>query len=326
MPISRYLDRSLPLSRNPRESEFRILVPIVRAQAAQTLIAVGDALAKPREADGKVLGLVEVPRQPDSNVSNQVVHRRRDLLKWIAYQEGVRGSPGRLGILVRVVHSVPLGIREAAYEMGANLIVIEWPGPTSPRAGTLASVLDDLSSFPPADLVLVRPSQRSLELTGRRIRVVAAIRGGLNARLALRVATGLTAAWGGEMSLLHVADRNHHPDRRANDLAKARATASTVPGATLTVIETANIGQAIVSAAAAADVVVLGAYSEHGHHPELVRPELAEALSEIEGMLILVRAARLEAEGPVEGGPTQTASQGEPADPSSRRAAAEPSG
>ena len=326
MPISRYLDRSLPLSRNPRESEFRILVPIVRAQAAETLITVGDALAKPREADGKVLGLVEIPRQPDSNVTNQVVHRRRDLLKWIAYQEGVRGSPGRLGILVRVVHSVPLGIREAAYEMGANLIVIEWPGPTSPRAGTLASVLDDLSSFPPADLVLVRPSQRSLELTGRRIRVIAAIRGGLNARLALRVATGLTAAWGGDMSLLHVADQNHHPDRRANDLAKARATASTVPGAALTVIETANIGQAIVSAAAAADVVVLGAYSEHGHHPELVRPELAEALSEIEGMLILVRAARLEAEGPVEGGPTQTASQGEPADPSSRRAAAEPSG
>lgn len=325
MPISRYLDRTLPLSRNPRESEFRILVPIVRAQAAQTLITVGDALAKPREADGKVLGLVEVPRQPESNVTNQVVHRRRDLLKWIAYQESVRGSPGRLGILVRVVHSVPLGIREAVYEMGANLIVIEWPGPTSPRAGTLASVLDDLSTFPPADLVLVRPSRRSLEMTGRPIRVVAAIRGGLNARLALKVATGLTAAWGGEMSLLHVVDRNHHPDRRANDLAKARATASTVPWATLTVVETANIGPAIVSAAATADVVVLGAYSEHGRHPALVRPELAQALSEIEGMLILVRAARLEAEGAVEGGPMQTAYQAEPTDPSGHRAAAEPS-
>ena len=325
MPISRYLDRTLPLSRNPRESEVRILVPIVRAQAAQTLIAVGDALAKPGDADGKVLGLVEVPRQPESNVINQVVHRRRDLLKWIAYQESVRGSRGRLGILVRVVHNVPLGIREAVYETGANLVVIEWPGPASPRAGTLTAVLDNLSSHPPADLVLVRPPRRSLEMAGRPIKVVVAIRGGLNARLALKVATGLTAAWGGEMSLLHLVDPNHHPDRRANDLAKARAIASTVPSATLIVNETADIGQAIVSVAAAADVIVLGAYSEKGRHPVLVRPDLADALAAIEGLLILVRSARLEAEGAVDGGPMETTRQAEPTDPSGRTAAAEPS-
>jgi len=160
--ITRYLDRSLPLSRNPRESEIRILVPIVRAQAAETLIAVGDALAKPKDADGKVLGLVEVPRNPDRNMNAQVTSRRRDLLRWIANQERVATASGRLGILVRVVHSVPLGIREAVLETGTNLLVLEWPGPESQRSGTLSSVLDDLSSQPPADLVLVRPPQRSL--------------------------------------------------------------------------------------------------------------------------------------------------------------------
>ena len=301
MPISRYLDRSLPLSRNPRESELRILVPIVRAQAVQTLIAVGDALAKPLDADGKVLGLVEVPRQPDANLANQVVHRRRELLRWIADEESVLGSPARLGILVRVVHNVPLGIREAVFETGANLVVIEWPGPTSPRAGTLAAVLDDLSSSPPADLVLVRPSSHGLDLSRRPIRIVVPIRGGVNARLALKVATRLCAAWGGVMSLLHVVDANHHPDRRARDLATARALASTSESATLMVDETAQIGEAIVSAAVEADVVVLGAYSEAGRHPVLMRPELAAALSAVEGMLILVRSPQLEVETP-EGG------------------------
>lgn len=315
MPISRYLDRSLPLSRNPRESELRILVPIVRAQAVQTLIAVGDALAKPLDADGKVLGLVEVPRNPDSNVANQVVHRRRELLRWIADQESVLGSPARLGILVRVVHNVPLGIREAVYETGANLVVIEWPGPTSPRAGTLASVLDDLSSSPPADLVFVRPSSHGLEVSGRPIRIVVPIRGGVNARLALKVATRLSAAWGGVMSLLHVVDANHHPDRRAHDLATARAIASTQPSATLIVNETAGTGQAIVSAAAEADVVVLGAYSEAGRYPVLMRPELAEALSAIEGMLILVRSPQLDTEVPADGEPVDTTRQAEPTDP-----------
>jgi hypothetical protein len=303
MPISRYLDRSLPVSRNPRESEMRILVPIVRAQAVHTLIAVGDALAKPRDADGKVLGLVEVPRHPDSNVSNQVVHRRRELLRWIADQESLAGSPARLGIIVRVVHNVPLGIREAAYETGANLVVIEWPGPSSPRAGTLTSVLDDLSSSPPADLVFVRPSSRPLDLS-RPVRVVVPVRGGLNARLALNVATRLSAAWGGDMSLLHAVDPNHHPDRRAHELATARVIASMSPAANLIVDETAGVGPAIAAAAAGADVVVLGAYSERGRHPELVRAGLADSLAAIEGLLILVRSARLDVDAPadIEGG------------------------
>jgi hypothetical protein len=314
MPMSRYLDRSLPVSRNPRESEMRILVPIVRAQAVHTLIAVGDALAKPRDADGKVLGLVEVPRQPGSNVNNQVVHRRRELLRWIADQESVAGSPARLGILVRVVHSVPLGIREAAYETGANLVVIEWPGPTSPRAGTLTSVIDDLSSSPPADLVFVRPSNRALDLSGRPIRVVVPIRGGVNARLALNVATRLSAAWGGVMSLLHLFDPNHHPDRRAHDLATARVIASMSRSANLIVNETAAIGPAIAAAAAEADVVVLGAYSERGRHPQLVRPALADSLSAIEGLLILVRSARLDADAPVDLEAMEPTRKAEPTD------------
>jgi hypothetical protein len=284
---------------------MRILVPLVRAQAVQTLIGVGDALAKPQDADGKVLGLVEIPRQPE-NVANQVVHRRRELLRWIAEQENVRGLPARLGILVRVVHNVPLGIREAVFETGANLVVIEWPGPNSPRAGTLASVVDDLSSSPPADLVFVRPPSTGLDLAGRPLRVVVPIRGGVNARLAITVATRLSSAWGGEMSMLHVVDPSHHPERRAYDLANARAAASAQPAATLIVNETAGIAEAIAAAASAADVVVLGAYSEKGRHPVLVRPELAEAFSAIEGLLILVRSARLEAETAVDSEPTRS--------------------
>jgi hypothetical protein len=314
MPISRYLDRSLPVSRNPRESEMRILVPIVRAQAVHTLIAVGDALAKPRDADGKVLGLVELPRHPDSNVTSQVVHRRRELLKWIADQESMAGSPAHLGIIVRVVHNVPLGIREAVYETGANLVVIEWPGPSSPRAGTLTSVLDDLSSSPPADLVFVRPPSRRVDLSGP-IRVVVPIRGGVNARLALNLATRLSAALGGVMSLLHVVDPNHHRDRRAYDLAIAREIASTSPSANLIVSETAGIGPAIAAAATEADVVVLGAYSAKGRHPELVRPGLADAFGAIEGLLILVRSARLDTAALADGEPVETTRSAEPAGP-----------
>lgn len=298
---SRGVDRSQPPTLSsldadlkPRDTDLRVLVPIVRAQAAATLIAVGDALAKHRDADGKVLGLVELRRHHESNMTSQVVHRRRDLLRWIADQEIARGSSRGLGILVRVVHNVATGIREAVYETGSNLVVIEWPGPASPRSGTLASILDDLSASPPADLVLVRPSRRKLPLAGNSIKVVVPIRGGPNARLALKVAAALTEAWSGEMSLLHLVNSDDHPDRQARDLENARATASSMPWASLIEQRTKDVGKAIVSAAAQGDVIVLGAYSEKGHHPATVRPELADALASIEGLLIVVRRARLD--------------------------------
>lgn len=294
--ISRYLDRSLPLSRNPRESEIRILVPIVRAQAAGTLIAVGDALAKPRDADGKVLGLVEVPHHPEPNMNAQVTNRRRDLLRWIAEQERIGASSGRLGILVRVVHNVPLGIREAVFETASNLLVVEWPGPDSQRAGTLASVLDDLSSYPPADLVLVRPPQRTLDVQGHRMKLVVPIRGGSNARLALRVAVGLTEAWGGELSVIHMLNPADHPDRRARDLEQAREVASSVASPSLVEHETADVRESLISVGGAADVLVLGAHAAKGRHPELVTAEFASVLSKIEGLLIIVRTARFEPE------------------------------
>jgi hypothetical protein len=297
--ISRYLDRTLPTTRNPRDAEIRILVPIVRAQAAQTLIAVGDALAKPKDADGKVLGLVEVPLNAEPNMNAQVTNRRRDLLRWIAEQERVGASSGRLGILVRVVHSVPLGIREAVLETGTNLLVVEWPGPESQRSGTLSSVLDDLSSQPPADLVLVRPPQRSLDVQGHRMKLVVPIRGGSNARLALRVAAALTDAWSGELSVIHMLNPNDHPDRRANDLEQARAVASSVASPSLVEHETADVRESLISVGGAADVLVLGAHAEKGRHPELVTPEFAGVLSKIEGLLIIVRSAKFETEGNV---------------------------
>lgn len=305
--ISRNADRSQPITLNPRDTDTRILVPIVRAQAAATLIAVGDALAKHRDADGKVLGLVEIRRHPAANMTSQVVHRRRDLLRWIADQETTRGSSRGLGILVRVVHNVAMGIREAVYETGSNLVVIEWPGPASPRAGTLASVLDNLSESPPADLVLVRSPVRSLPMAGDSTKVIVPIRGGPNARLALRVAGALTEAWRGEISLLHLINSNDHPDRQARDLESARSTASTVPWASLIEQRTTDVGKAIVTAAAQGDVIVLGAYSEEGHYPATVRPELADALSSIEGLLIVVRRAWLNGDGAVEAGAKEIA-------------------
>jgi len=63
-----------------------------------------------------------------------------------------RQSAG-FGVQVRVAHNVAQAVREAAFENGSTLIVLEWPGVT--RRKTDAH-LEDLIADPPAQLILVR--------------------------------------------------------------------------------------------------------------------------------------------------------------------------
>ncbi|MBO0703507.1 MAG: hypothetical protein J2P38_11280, partial [Candidatus Dormibacteraeota bacterium] len=109
----------------------------MRAQAAGPLIDIGDALAGRPGSQGYVLGLVEVPPRGAGRVAVSIQERQRDILRWIAAADsgahGAQEGAPRLGVLVRVTHEVPLGLREAIWENGSDVVVIEWPGPGSRR-------------------------------------------------------------------------------------------------------------------------------------------------------------------------------------------------
>lgn len=277
----------------PRPQGLRVLVPIIRAQAAGHLLLIGDVLVRQTRGSGNVLGLVEVPAYASDAVAHEVMQRRRELLRWIAATDEpaeVRPTPG-LGILVRVVHDVALGIREAAYENNADLIAVEWPGLASRRPRLLASVIANLSANPPADLLLVRPSIVEYPPQLRPRRILVPVRGGPNARLALKVAGALSGAWHSGLTVLHVGDPHHHPDRKAQESQELDYLLSHIDGATPELIdrEAADIGGAIREAAAEADLVVLGASAPPTQGPVLVRAELAAALRRLAGTIILVR-------------------------------------
>ena|GEM_PF-2041335 len=274
-------------------AELRVLVPIIRAQTAGPLLSIGDGLIRQSRGSGNVLGLVEVPAQASEALAREVTQRRRDLLRWIAATDDAvepRTTPG-LGILVRVVHDVALGIREASYETNANLIVVEWPGLASRRPRLLESVIGNLSANPPADLVLVRPGDTEAPFQGRAGRILVPVRGGPNAKLALRVAAALAAAWQARFAVLHLTDPRHHPDRKAQtseDLAFLLSQVA-APAPELLDRETANIGAAILEAATGADLVVLGAGADPVQNPALVRSRLATSLKRLTATLLLVR-------------------------------------
>lgn len=291
--VASYVNRNglrLPLVAN---ADLRVLVPIIRAQAAGPLLSIGDGLMRQSRGSGNVLGLVEVPAHESEALAREVTQRRRDLLRWIAATDDAvepRTAPG-LGILVRVVHDVALGIREASFETNANMIVVEWPGLSSRRPRLLESVIGNLSANPPADLLLVRPADTEVPFQARAGKILVPVRGGPNAKLALRVAAALAGAWQARFTVLHLTDPRHHPDRKAQTSEELAFLLSQVaaPAPELVDRETENIGGAIVEAAKGADLVVLGASADPVQSPVLVRSRLAASLRRLTATIVLVR-------------------------------------
>lgn len=267
-----------------------MLVPIIRAQTATPLLAVADALCAPTHSTGIVLGIVELPRRGVPDLKRLVEERRHDLLRWIASVDTAERQSG-LTIQMRVSHDVPLGLREAVYENGCDLIVVEWPGLTTNRPKLVGAVLEELATDPPADLVLVRPD-RPGRLPGEGA-ILVPVRGGPNARLAIRIAEAIAETRNAHLTLLHVSDTRHHPQRRLAMEEAFREMVAEVRyrDVEATVRGSENAAETILTESRDYRTVVLGAYADPPRSPVLVRSELASMVRRLRGTVILTRKA-----------------------------------
>src|SRR5262249_61565483 len=99
-----------------------------------------------------VVGDVERPQGGTIAQTVATARRYRSLLQRITELE--TRVEDRFGVLVRVAGSISQGVREAAFENSADLILLEWPGLGSHRPSDRN--IEDLVADPPSDLLLVR--------------------------------------------------------------------------------------------------------------------------------------------------------------------------
>jgi len=282
----------------PPAERYRVLVPILTTRRAPELLRVGAAILKHRGGTGSLLGVVEVARGQPISRGITVARRYRRLLNQItALGEGSRAI---FGVEVRVAHNLALGIREAVYDVGADLLVLEWPG-LSVRPG-VSSVIASLVSDPPADLVLVRPDpDPASPVTGG---VLVPIRGGPSARLALQVADALAAAEELPLSVLHVYRPGQQTERRRREEAYVHQLAGELRHADhrLLEVESTQPGGAILEAANTHRITVIGAQAESARSPQLVSLALARTVRHLGGTVLIVKSAGLvaRAESPIE--------------------------
>lgn len=270
----------------------RVLVPIIRGQAAAPLLSLGDAIARRSSIQGVVLGLVEVPAS-SGGLQIGATNRSRELLRWIAatdYEEhSIQG--GLLTVQTRIAADVAGGIREAALETESDMVLLEWPCHKSPRRYRLEALLRSLAVDPPANLVIVRPDPHAEGRLSPRS-VLAPLRGGSNARLALSVAAALATQAGARLTLLHVYDSDHHPDRTQREEAVFHELVQAVGPLEPVVQEVIAPDPAAVLLRAGSeyDAVVMGAHAEPGRAGTLVGSALESVVDGLQGTVILTRS------------------------------------
>ncbi len=267
----------------------RILIPITRARSAPGLLEVAAAILRGENGSGLLLGVVELPQGRPIAHSVTIARRYRSLLQRITELETRLQT--RFGVQVRVAGSVAQGVREAAYENSADLVVLEWPGPGPSRPADRN--VDDLAADPPTDLLLVRPDPAG---SGLRLQdgVLVPVRGGPSARLALRAATALVGTRHVRLTALHVHDPRHSDGRRERESRHFHELLEEFGSRRIEPVEVVspNPSQAITEAGRRHGVTVLGAFAEAARSSVLVGSRLARTVESLPGTVILAKSSR----------------------------------
>ena len=267
----------------------RVLIPITRARTAAGLLEVAAAVLRGENGSGLLLGVVELPQGRPVAQSVTIARRYRSLLQRITELE--TRLQGRFGVQVRVAGTVAQGVREAAFENAADLVVLEWPGLGAHRPSDRH--IDDLVADPPADLLLVRPDPTG---SGLRLNegVLVPVRGGPSARLALRAAAALIGNRNVPLTALHVHDPRHSGGRHDRESAEFHELLQEFEHCRVEPVEvlSQNPSQAITEAGRRHGVTVLGAFAEAARSSVLVGSRLAKTVESLPGTVILAKSSR----------------------------------
>ena len=266
-----------------------MLIPVTRARTAAGLLEVATAILMQQTGSGLLLGVVELPQGRPIAQSVTIARRYRLLLQRITELE--TRVEARCSVQVRVAGSLSQGVREAAFENAADLILLEWPGLGTNRPSDRN--IEDLVADPPADLLLVRQDP-----AGGGVRtgagVLVPVRGGPSARLALRAAVALAMSQRARVTALHVHDPRNTPEKQERESREFHQMLSEVSRRPIKPVEVvaANPSQAITEAGRHHGVTVLGAYADASRSSVLVGSRLSKTVASLPGTVIVAKSAR----------------------------------
>src|SRR3954469_3270357 len=187
----------------------QILIPLANPRTAADLVRIGAGLMRPG-GTLTALGIVEVPEgMPLSEGATRARQARRLLQRVFEF-----APPGLdLRTVVRIGRRAAEGIIALAAEDEADLIIFGWggrPGGRRQSEAVFSPTIDEVVRDGPCDICVVK--QRGVRNIRR---IVAPVRGGPHAELALRFASALGRHFDASVEAVHVIPSDVNPIVRA---------------------------------------------------------------------------------------------------------------
>ncbi|HID06696.1 MAG TPA: amino acid permease, partial [Armatimonadetes bacterium] len=137
-----------PLTRR----RYRILVGVTNPRSVPHLVTLAGAIAKANDGDVVVLHVAPVPRQLPLRDGRQFIAQSKPLFEMAEHVGAQMDVP--LYTTVRISHSIPQAIIEAAHETDADFLLLGWRG--RPRHALLGETLDAVIRDAPCDVGVLK--------------------------------------------------------------------------------------------------------------------------------------------------------------------------
>jgi amino acid transporter/nucleotide-binding universal stress UspA family protein len=235
----------------PPGAGFRIMVAVANPDNALQLVRQTYHLCEARKARVELLHMVPVPDQvPLSDARQYMLEGREGILEAMLYLAPL--FP--IGTHLRYCRSIARGIVSAVRERRADMLIMGWHGRARSRWFRIGSTVDPIIERAPCDVVVFK------DCGGDRVfrRVLVPLAGGPNGAFALEVAGILADRDEGELTAFTVAAAGRDFD--VAQFVRQNAAAIPLPSSRVHVrrAESHDVVEAILSASAAYDLVVLG--------------------------------------------------------------------
>jgi len=267
---------SAATSVQPEGDDYRVMVPLANPATEAHLITLASAIAKQRDGTVVAVNVANVPDQTSLEAARDrgahtAAHGLLDTARADAETFGVDVETH-----VVLSHRVFEEVFDAARTYGADLTVMGWGEDSHGAPGRAETAIDELAHSLPSDFLVFRdrgfdPSQ-----------ILVPTAGGPASELSGAVAKMLQSEFGGEVTLLHVAD----DETEGRQFLAAWADEHDLTDATLRV-ERGDIEASIDRAASDATLLIIGA-TERGLLSRLVSGSLVlDVLSDVNCSVVL---------------------------------------
>jgi amino acid transporter/nucleotide-binding universal stress UspA family protein len=261
--------------------KYSVTVPVMSEKHAEVMGDFGSIIAKHNNGEVLAMHVIQVPSQLTLSEGRIFLKERRPFLEAVIDQAKQRDV--HVHTLMRLGRSVADAIQKTVFENASDLLLLGAPG-SEKDSTKYGSVLHPLLNDPPCDVAVVKYREKCPIK-----RIIVPIGGGVNSRLAVRLATqfGYSAEdEPAEIILLNVIPENAGENQkvRASQIIHRSREGFDYPKFTETLIEGSSIVNTVLNFAKgnettpAADLIVIGA-TEERMFENLLMGSIAEKIS-----------------------------------------------